>query len=80
MIQLLKANPAWCAERFDRFAATWNIPPNADALKMFLACGLDTAMHKTDTKEIDDDQWEEFCAAVTQAHQDLHASSKPGGG
>jgi hypothetical protein len=50
--------------KFNNFAANWNVPPGPSALKMFLACAVDTAMHRMNIEQIPDDEWEFFYQRV----------------
>jgi hypothetical protein len=50
--------------KFNNFAANWDIPPEPSALKMFLACTVEMAMHRLDVEEIPDDEWELFYKRV----------------
>lgn len=52
---------------FKRFAANWNIDPYGSALKMFLACAVDNAMHQSDVEDIPDEDWENFYQRVVAA-------------
>lgn len=52
---------------FKRFAANWNVPPHEPALKMFLACAVDNAMHRMDVEDIPDEEWENFYQRVVTA-------------
>lgn len=60
MLDMDEAQLKQCARKFRRFAAHWNIKPSGPALKMFLACALDTAMHKADCDEVSNVEWEWF--------------------
>lgn len=55
------------AQRFQRFSVTWNVPAEPPALKMFLACAVDTAMHELNIAEIPDEEWENFYERVLTA-------------
>lgn len=52
---------------FKRFAANWNIDPHGSALKMYLACGVDSAMHRLDVEYVPDEEWENFYQRVVAA-------------
>lgn len=53
--------------RFKAFADNWGVPHTPDALKMWLACAVDTALWRADREEFPDDQWEQLVAeAVAQ--------------
>lgn len=65
------------AERFQRFADNWYIPRTRSALKMFLACGLDTAMHKTGQVEVPDAEWETLFTQVLAHVKNVWVTDAP---
>lgn len=71
MLDMNEAEIKECAAKFERFAANWNIKPTGPALKMFLACAFDTAMHRIDCNEIPDGEWEAFCRKVILAFAEI---------
>jgi hypothetical protein len=53
-----------CVEKFEQFAANWNVPTNRTSLKMFLACALDGAMIASGMTAIGDELWERYYQQV----------------